>query len=610
MTTGMLLSCISWIVVFAAFTGIGAFVLRVLGRRLDGTESILDAFWFGFALTIGTLQIGQLMWPVGPSTLAGVLGTGAIGLLVERGPLRLALGRGRDRIVRSPAKSALFIGLAVLLLLWLANRAMGPVTPPGDSGFYHIGAVRWLQFDHLLPGLGNVDSRFGFNNSFFLYMALLDGPSGPPHFFHVGMPVLLLAVLAECAFHLWKLRVDGAAARGRNLLGALWTASLVGYAFMEASSTSSDTAMLFIGMVVGIRLCRLVYERRPHRDALSDAMLVVALATIGVTIKLSFAFLGFFAVVSALVCLAREPADAPGAPRWRSLRRVAPALAVAVVIAVSVIGTWLVRGVLISGYLAYPVSPSLSVDVDWQVADWQVVVEKRIIEVWARYPFEDGLTDEEVLGSHRWVGRWFMKTVQRADVFSIPMGLFIVGLGFYWRGARHGRIDHGKTLLLIGPPVVAMVFWFVTAPAERFGGAVFWLAGAGLWAVLYEASPSPATRLRHTRGALGFVAVTVSIAIVVGAALSHARYGWSVIVPPGSEAGFHPLPKPLLETHQTAGGLAYYVPVGVSPGSSSRWVPGVRCWDAPLPCTSRVMDELVERESGTMQRGFRLADHD
>ena len=82
MTTGMVLECIDWIIVFAAFTGIGAFVLRVLGRRLDGAESVLDGFWFGFALTIGTLQIWQLMWPIGPPTLAAVLGVGAIGLFV------------------------------------------------------------------------------------------------------------------------------------------------------------------------------------------------------------------------------------------------------------------------------------------------------------------------------------------------------------------------------------------------------------------------------------------------------------------------------------------------------------------------------------------------
>ncbi len=606
MLSGLLVIVASWLALFTILFGVGCMPAALLGRRIRSGEDILATFWLGFALVVAALQLWHLAAPIGPATLAAAALLGGIGLVAGRAAMATWWADLRRRVVASPTTSLIVGALGLLFLLWLANRAMAPIAPQGDSGFYHIGAVRWMQAEALLPGLGNVDGRFGFNNSLFLYLAMLDWPPGPPHFYHLGMPVLFVVFVAECALHLGHVLREGTRVAGRHLLGSLWIAGLVPYFFVEFGSTSTDTANLLIGFVLGLHLFRLVIERPAREDVAFHALVVVALATVGVTIKLSFAFLGFFACLAAGWRFLGARSEDFAAGFWSVVRAdIAPLLGTIAVVAV-VLGTWLARGVTMTGYVAYPSTTALSLDVDWRVPEQQVVGEADAIKVWARYPFETDQSWQEILDGWHWVGPWFFKTIERADVFTVPMLLFLGGLWVLARRTRSTPADRRAAGLFLAAPAVAFVLWFVTAPAERFGGAIFWLLGAGIWAVLFEQSTSGSFKRGVLRGASVFVPVTVLAAAVAGAVLSHGRYGWALFVTPGPERGFHPIPEAVVERHVSRSGVVHYVAVGTGPGSS-KWVPGIRCWDAPLPCTKGYLPDLETRAPGTQRRGFRLA---
>jgi len=617
--TGMLLVVLSWAVVLALLTGVGCLVARPFRRAPASAETALAWLWLGWAAAVAGLQVWHLQWPVGGSAVATVALVGAAGLWSGRAALAALLRNARTRTAAHPGAVALAIGLALLFVLWLANRAMGPITPQGDSGFYHIGAVRWMQAEPLLPGLANVDGRFGFNNALFLYLALVDWPPGPPHFFHVGLPVLYLAFLGECALHLrrlWRARGEAAA---RHVLWSLWPAAVVPCLFMELGSTSTDTANLLVGFALGGHLFRLVFERPGERDGGYHAFVVVVLATVGVTVKLSFAFLGFFACCAAGVCLLRDALlerplmqDQAGGGGTRVLERIRPVVAPAVAVSLAaglLLGVWVARGVVMTGYVAYPSNTALHLDVDWKVPEEQVAGESDAIKVWARYPFDTDRSWDEILSGWDWLGPWLARTAERADLFTIPMLLFATGAIalLVRRRPRPGPRprEAADALLFLGPPAIAFVLWFVTAPAERFGGAIFWLLGAGIWAVIFAQTRTTIGRRRLAQAALATAAVTVLAGVVAGSWLSSDRYGWAVFVTPGPEAGFHPIPEAIVEAHRSDSGLVHYVPTGVA-GSSSEWVPQTRCWDAPLPCTIRPKPELVTRRPDTWRAGFRL----
>ena len=602
MLLGISLTAASWLALIALLFGIGCSVTAVMGRRPACAEEALSTFWLGWAATVAGALFWNFFAPIGPQALGVVAIWGCLGLAAQRSVLVGWLRTLGNKAQASPL-GVLLIAAGILLVVgWLANRAMAPITPQGDSGFYHIGAVRWAQAEALLPGLGNVDGRFGFNNAFFLYLALLDWPSGPPHFYHLGTPVLFIVFAAECALHTAYLIRDRALAHSRHFLGALWSASVVSLFFAEFTTTSTDTVNLLVGFVLGMQLFRLVFENSSPRDVAFQGVVVAALATVGVAIKLSFAFLGFFACCVAGWFFVQTRSSGFAAGFWPSVRANARPLIGVAAAAGLVLGLWLARGLVLTGYVAYPSVTAISLDVDWAVPKEQVRRELEIVKVWARFPFPTEKSAHEILDGWDWFGPWLLKTLERVDLFTLPMLLFLVGAPYYLLKVKREGLDYRRALGFMGPVTIALLLWFVTAPAERFGGAVFWLLGAGIWAILYEQSEGLRSGL--VRFALAFVSISVFAGVIAGAVLSEARYGWAFFVSPGPERGFHPIPEAIVEQHRSDSGVVHYVPVGMRPGSSL-WVPGLRCWDAPLPCTSTPMPDLEERQAGEWSRGFR-----
>src|SRR4029079_17401394 len=51
-----------------------------------------------------------------------------------------------------------------------------------DFGNYHLATIRWLTAQPIVPGLGNLHFRLGFNQSYFLYPAQLIAKPLDEHF--------------------------------------------------------------------------------------------------------------------------------------------------------------------------------------------------------------------------------------------------------------------------------------------------------------------------------------------------------------------------------------------------------------------------------------------
>lgn len=94
-------------------------------------------------------------WACAPITVAGLAGAW------------VALKDWKRAVQPALANPVVLSSLVAFAWLTVAAMAIGP-DRQYDTGLYHLQRVRWAQAYAVVPGLANVDGRFGTNSSFFL----------------------------------------------------------------------------------------------------------------------------------------------------------------------------------------------------------------------------------------------------------------------------------------------------------------------------------------------------------------------------------------------------------------------------------------------------------
>ena len=547
---------LGWLVTALVLWGLGAGFCRVL--RLPGSirGDGFTVFWLGWALLLVLLQSWHLFLPVDgrASLLVALLGGGGA---LWNGRKLLASVR---RLVRG---HRLFIGGFLLAAAGMANLAL-EAPRNGDTGAYFLATVRWLSEQPIVPGLGNLFDRLAFNQTYFLYAAVLQvGPFA--HRAHaLANSLLLLMLLGRSLWGVsWLLRAPPQA-RAWPLFATLFLPSVVERILGgNYTSLSPDIAIYCLGYVAGELLLRLwLSAGRAPRTERAWVGCMAFFSAVGLTVKLSWAGLGLSAYLLAL-----------GVGRARAGERrvfVRTALVHMVSLGLGVFGPWVLRGIILTGYPAYP-SAFGGVPVDWRIP--RATVENLVdyIQAWGRRP---GVPVHEVLSNQEWLGPWARSLLLLNGEVLFPVVLWLASmLVLPWRRP-------GSSVLLLLPPLVGLLFWFLGSPDPRFAGACFWLLAVNGW-VLALLSKEP-----RSRSPLELTLVLVVFA-TGSLFLSATAPGWNT-------GGFMPLPPPDTKPYRTDWGLELQVG---------------RCWDAPPPCSEIANRHLRWREEGNPSRGFKVETH-
>jgi len=560
---------LAWLLVALNFVGLGALLLRA---GVPGSPpSLRAAFWVGWAGWIGALECIHFFVPLGSAgvSLPLVL-AGAFGLVWNAGPWWQAI---RDSLREHPRAW----GACLLFALWLANRSLGPLMTI-DAGLYHLGSIQWASEHPLVGGLANLHGRLAFNSTAFLWMASLDPLFESLRGFHFAASLLVLVAVVE--------RVTRALGT-RDVVRRRFELCMLlplGYAatVIHLSSTNPDWIVLVLGTVAASALLDLLSPGDAHeRDETLVAL--AALAAVGVTVKLSFAVLAGAIGFTVITRLARST------PRPTHRARV-----VATMLVVWLAVPWLLRGVELSGYPAYPLS-LLAPGVAWQVPEERARGEVDWVRSWARDPER---TPEEVLADSSWLGPWLRARVRQSDSIALllfPATLALASLGLsLGLSLRRNRVDANpphspaphppdpRSLVLV-PYGVAVGAWFASAPDPRFLGAALWVPAAWWAARALSVLATQRTRaLASTLFVSGFLFYCTWI--------THQLDAWWF------DAGRPPEP-PRIETRTvtTRTGLALHVPKQ-----------GQLCWEAPLPCTPYPAPRLGLRDPDDPWSGYQL----
>jgi hypothetical protein len=577
-----------------AFTGLGLALRRAFGLVRVSLEDCFLAFWVGFGVVLLFLMIWNFFLPVGQSALLIVLVAGLTGAAVAR------------RTLHDVFKQSLLPGwswaVMVVAGLWIANMSLDRMTN-WDTALYHMQGVLWAGSYPVVPGLANLFGPLGFNNSSFLYNAMLDAGPWQQRAWHVSNGILVWVLAARIIASLVRLTRGGDPASSSMHLFAL----LVFPAVFDSArpenlanfSTASATSLVLL--VIGIQAYLVCCdEQRTDRERAYDYFCIAALAAIAVSIKLC-------ATVFAIGILAMS---VHGALRRVTDRKYSTKAIVWALMAVGAIGlAWSARGVVLSGYPLFP-SRILSVPVDWRVpsmharAEYDFVVHSALVT--AR-------NSEFVSGKSEGIGAWFPNWLAHAGLenyftIAVPSGLAVLALLVlvvsYQSATESQKAALHPGWIVLAPVAVALVAWAVIAPMPQYGTPFFWILAAliGSQAFRLRMPGLVQTRIVIVAGCLLSVspAFVTPIRQYLQAPASRNLLieilAANLVVPEPEQWFKDSRPQMQLSEFTTRSGLKVKVPEG----------PAGRCWDTAVPCTPNPAPNLELRVPGHLEHGFKV----
>jgi hypothetical protein len=586
----------AWLAVLAtllavgtAFTGIGLTIRRGFGLQALDWNDVFVSFWVGYGATLLFLILWNFILPIGATAQLIVLVAGGLGTVLAGPQWRTLVPHdsGRPR-----PWEVLVAGAAAL---WVANNCMAAFTS-WDGVLYHVQAVKWAKAYAVIPGIANLHGPLAFNNSSFLYDAMVDSGWWEGRGFHVGNGVLLLGAVLQSLVGMLQWLRGGSLATGRACFSFL----MLALALHMARDLASYSADLPVTLVVGAA-AMLMYDlldvpaAQPARadDAYGLFALAVLLAA-AVTIKSTVAV--FAAVSLAVVILARfgrRPWQAASMPRslvWTSL------------VVVSFAGAWIARGIVMSGYPFFPIA------VGGLPVDWRAPIEHARAEM-------DFIAMTERAFTWRIVGSNWIRVIflQKVNAAFVPASFAIIAFVSWWRDRKnpdHPARSARHTWWLALPLGVAIGVWFLTAPSHRYSPALFWS-----FAALCVSESQRVRRARlggfRTRWANAVLIALAISPIVIDPIVQSIRTGTNPalaavqhnFVGPGTGQPLPPLGGHVSVTvFTTSSGLELNTPTR----TDARGGLPNGCWNAPVPCTPNPAPNLQLRVPGRLQQGFRV----
>lgn len=363
--------------------------------------------------------------------------------------------------------------IAVLFLLWAFFSSRGYIYY--DSDLYHAQSIRWIEEYGVVKGLGNLHERFAYNSALFPLSALYSLKFLMGYSMH-AVNGFIAFILSLTVLDLSKIRK-----RGRMLLSDYVMLAAVYYLTIivdEVISPTPDIAVMCVIFYIFIKWLKTL-ESEDRKNVAPYALLCVV-GVYALTLKLT-AGLVILLVLKPAYQLVKEK-------KWKEILLY---LFMGLVTAVP----WMVRTVIISGWLFYPFPYLDLFSVDWKVRKESVVTDARQIRSWGK-----GTSDAKHL---EWVPGWFgtmlvfsEKIIILADVVS--MGIFAVGLLWTLIKKKWKDLDVLAVFFVL---VCSYLFWQFSAPLTRYGYAyILSLAALGIGWILTSIKAGRNSKIWYEKG--------------------------------------------------------------------------------------------------------------
>lgn len=339
------------------------------------------------------------------------------------------------------------IGLLILVIAYFTSRGSYLV----DTNLYHAQSIRWIEEYGVVKGLANLQSRAAYNSSMFCLSALYSMKYIFGQSMHAvqGFMALILGVYCIDLGALWKRKKVVLSDFAR--IGAIYYLTLL---HKELMSPSSDFAVMIILFYIVISWLDLMEEKNASTVPYS-LLCVVGVYT--VTLKLT-AGLILILMIKPVIMLCRQ----------KKGKEIVTYLCMGIL----VIAPYLIRNVLICGWLLYPFSALDLFDVDWKVPTMKVDADSFQIKSWGK-----GIHDYDLYHStpDKWIPGWFttvLSSTEKLLLLGDAVALVLFGIAFLYKIYQQWgqkKNPNWDVVLVQGTIVASFLFWLLSAPLTRYG---------------------------------------------------------------------------------------------------------------------------------------------
>ena len=321
-----------------------------------------------------------------------------------------------------------------------------------DTGLYHAQSIRWIEEYGVVPGLANLQARFGYNSAAFALTALYSMKDVFGQSLHAtaGFFALVSSFLTLDLYRIFsekKIRLSDFAK-----LGLIFYLSVI---FSEMMSPASDyyAQLLLFDILI---LWLVEDERQKEADIQNPAPygLLCILLVYAMTIKFSVAPLLLLVLKPAVMLI-----------RKKDVKQIVVCLVSGFLTALP----FFIRNIIISGWLIYPSAIIDLFSVDWKIPKGQVQYDAMEIGVYGK-----GIRDvtQKDMPISEWCPNWFAGLKGLEKLFVLATAVMIVVYILYLLAliCKKKRVDWNFALVF-GVFTVGTVFWFFSAPLVRYGYA-------------------------------------------------------------------------------------------------------------------------------------------
>ncbi len=452
----MAVTLINWIYIFITVFLTG-FALSRLIKKLFGTElkGIDEVMVTGFVFT--GVYAGYFSIFSGLSAAANIILV-LLCLLSSFFYRRELNAYIRDKWPVIKKNIPLLVMLAIVLAAVSAD-----VPHDYDTYLYHSQAVQWIEKYGVVPGLANLHNRFGYNSSFMCLQALYSFSFMGRSLHELnGFICLFMAVFACCRADTFSI----ASLKASDML-KLTGLFYILYAFRSISSPGSDIMPMLLLIWLFAKWCML-YERE-EADTARYALLVM-LSVYLCTVKLS--------VLPAVLLLCYPVYFYI---KKKNIRHII----FFVITALTLFLPYIIRNVIITGYLLYPMESIDIFNFDWKLSPQLSAFDRGEIVAFGR-----GVMGEDNAGSLiSWVQIWFRKLEFIPRLLVCLTGFsciaFVTGL---IRTVRKKDVKYYEKCFLSAVSFISMVYWLLSSPLMRYGIVVLMIFNVLVIAAFCEGS--------------------------------------------------------------------------------------------------------------------------